>query len=69
MIAPRSILIWLTAAVLVPAALVSAGDPSMVVLLLGAAVVVAAVAGGDALCLGERLAGDENQLSSGTRRC
>jgi len=67
MIAPRSILIWLTAAVLVPAALVSAGDPSMVVLLLGAAVVVAAVAGGDALAVGDRLARIEIQLPAVTR--
>ena len=67
MIAPRSILIWLTAAVLVPAALVSAGDPSMVVLLLGAAVVVAAVAAGDAMAVGDRLAGIEIQLPAVTR--
>jgi len=67
MIAPRSILIWLTGAVLVPAALVSAGDPSMVVLLLGAAVVVAAVAAGDAVSVGDRLAAIEIQLPPVTR--
>jgi len=66
MIAPRSILIWLTGAVLVPAALVSAGDPSMGLLLV-VAIIVAAVAAGDAVAVGDRLTGIEIQLPLVTR--
>jgi len=67
MIAPRSILIWLTGALLLPAALVSAGNPAMLVVLLGAAVIVAVIAAGDALVLGNRMAGIEIQLPDVTR--
>ena len=67
MIAPRSILIWLTGAVLLPAALVSAGNPSMPAVLLGVAVVVAAIAVGDAAAVRDRLAGIEIQVPAITR--
>jgi uncharacterized protein (DUF58 family) len=67
MIAPRSILIWLTGVVLVPAALISAGNPAMVLVLLAAAGIVAVVAIGDALAVGDRLAGIEIQLPPITR--
>ncbi|MDP6634229.1 MAG: DUF58 domain-containing protein [Phycisphaerae bacterium] len=67
MIAPRSILIWITGLLLVPAALISAADPTMVVVLLGAATLIAVVAVGDAVAVGDRLAGVEIQAPAITR--
>jgi uncharacterized protein (DUF58 family) len=67
MIAPRSILIWLTGAVLVPAALLSAIDPSMLAVLLGAGAIVAFIALGDAAGVKNRLAGVEVQAPDITR--
>jgi uncharacterized protein (DUF58 family) len=67
MIAPRSILLWLTGAVLVPAALIAASGPAMMIVLWGAAVVVAAIALGDALAVGDHLSGVELAIPAVTR--
>ena len=67
MIAPRSILIWLTGLVLVPAALVTAAEPTMLLLLLGAATVIAAGAVADAIAVGDRLKEIEVQAPAITR--
>ena len=67
MIAPRSILIWITGLVLIPAALISASDPSLVIVLLAAATLIATVAVGDAVAVGDRIKGVEIQVPAITR--
>jgi len=67
MIAPRSILIWIAGLVLVPAALVSAGDPSLTIVLIGAAAALAAAAFADAAAVGDRLKSIEIQAPAATR--
>ncbi len=67
MIAPRAILIWIAALLLIPAALISAGDESLTIVPLATAAFLLAAAIADAMSVGSRLNQIEIQAPAITR--